>query len=112
MTQGMGTDTALMAKTAGDVDGAADRLTSMLTGLMNQLAPLQTAWTGAGGSSFQSVRERFDSDMMRLNNALRAIAQAVRSAGQDYTTGDEEVSAAVSNAGATAGTTTQHLNLG
>lgn len=107
----MRTDTGLMLKTEGDVDAVADRLTSNLNGLMNQLAPLYDQWKGAGAGSFQQVRERFDQDMARLNVALRAIAEAVGSAGKDYDVSDEEIRADMDTAGATAGQITAALKL-
>lgn len=107
----MNTDTGLMLKTEGDVDAVADRLTSNLNSLMDQLAPLYDQWRGAGAGSFQQVRERFDQDMARLNVALRAIAEAVGSAGKDYDVSDEEIRADMDSAGATAGQITAALKL-
>lgn len=108
---GITTDAALMSKTAQDVDGAADRLTSMFNKLMEELTPLQTSWVGAGGSSFQQVRERFDGDVANLNVALRSIASAVASAGHDYSLSDDEVRNEMQQAGATAGEITAALKL-
>jgi WXG100 family type VII secretion target len=111
MGDGMRTDSVLMVKTEKDVDGVADRLTSMLTGLMNELTPLQTDWTGGGGSSFQSVRDRFDQDMAKLNHSLRSLAEAVGSSGRDYDVSDEEMKSEMERAGATAGSITAALKL-
>lgn len=108
----MRTDTGLMIKTEQDVDAVADRLTSMLNTLMDRLSPLQQYWVGAGGSSFQEVRTRFDGDMARLNAALRSIAEAVGSSGRDYDVSDEEMRSEMQNAGATAGQITQALTIG
>src|SRR5258707_9724889 len=108
---GVTTDAALMSKTAQDVDGAADRLTSMFNKLMNELTPLQSAWVGQSGSSFQQVRDRFDGDVAKLNVALRSIAEAVGSAGRDYTVSDDEMRAEMQHAGASAGEITQALKL-
>ncbi|MEU4680156.1 WXG100 family type VII secretion target [Micromonospora sp. NPDC023737] len=107
----VGTDTGLMVKTEGDVDAVADRLTSNLNQLMDQLAPLYDQWKGAGAGSFQQVRDRFDQDMARLNVALRAIAEAVGSAGKDYDVSDEEIRSDMDSAGATAGQITAALKL-
>lgn len=112
MPPGMRTDTGLMLKTEQDVDAVADQLTTMLNTLMDRLAPLQQYWVGAGGSSFQDVRTRFDQDMARLNAALRSIAEAVGSSGRDYSVADEEMRSEMTQAGATAGQITQALDLG
>lgn len=107
----MQTDSGLMVKTGQDVDGVADRLTSNLNKLMNELTPLYDQWKGAGAGSFQQVRQRFDEDMAKLNVALRSIAEAVGSAGKDYDVSDQEIEADMSHAGATAGQITQALKL-
>ncbi len=107
----MNSDTGLMQKTAGDVEAVADRLTSSLNKLMNELAPLQDAWKGGGAGSFQQVRQRFDEDMAKLNVALRAVAEAVGSAGKDYDVSDEEIRSDMESAGATAGQITAALKL-
>ncbi len=107
----MRTETGLMVKTAQDVDGVADRLTSNLNKLMDELAPLYDQWKGAGAGSFQQVRERFDNDMAKLNVALRSIAEAVGSAGKDYDVSDDEIRSDMDSAGATAGQITAALKL-
>jgi len=112
MADGMRTDTGLMVKTEQDVDAVADRLTSMLNTLMDRLSPLQQYWVGAGGTSFQDVRQRFDQDMAKLNTVLRSIAEAVGTSGRDYDVSDDEMKTEMTNAGATAGQITQALNMG
>jgi WXG100 family type VII secretion target len=107
----LSSDTGQMIKTEGDVDAVADRLTSNLNGLMRQLEPLQEAWKGAGAGSFQQVRARFDEDMAKLNVALRAVAEAVGSAGKDYDVSDDEIRSDMESAGATAGQITAALKL-
>src|SRR5215217_4879236 len=108
---GMKTSSALMVKTEKDVDGVADRLTGMLTSLMNELTPLQDAWKGAGGTSFQGVKDRFNDDVAKLNVSLRSLAEAVGSSGRDYEVSDDEMKSEMERAGANAGTITQALKL-
>ncbi|GAA3386883.1 WXG100 family type VII secretion target [Cryptosporangium minutisporangium] len=107
----MRANTATMIKTEKDVDGVADRLTATLTALMNELTPLQSAWLGRGGASFQQVRERFDQDMARLNQSLRSLAEAVGTSGRTYDVSDEEMKTEMQAAGATAGSITAALQL-
>jgi WXG100 family type VII secretion target len=111
MAEGMRTDSGLMIKAEQDVDGVADRLTSMLTSLLNELTVLQSAWVGAAGSSFQDVQERFETDMAKLNRSLRSLAEAVGSSGKDYVVSDEEMESEMKRAGASAGSITQALKL-
>jgi WXG100 family type VII secretion target len=109
--KGVTTNAAVMAKTATDIDGAADRLTGMFNKLMSELTPLQSSWVGAGGSSFTQIKGRFDTDVANLNVALRSIAQAVSSAGRDYTLSDDEMRQEMQQAGASAGEITRALTL-
>jgi WXG100 family type VII secretion target len=111
MVDGMRTDSGLMIQKEKDVDDVANRLTSMLTGLMNELTPLASEWQGAGGNSFQQVRDRFDQDMAKLNHSLRSLAEAVGSSGRDYTVSDDEMKSEMERAGATAGSITAALKL-
>ena len=111
MTQQMGADTGILVRAEKDVDDVATQLTTMLNGLMDQLAPLQDAWKGAGAGSFQAVRQRFDEDMAKLNMALRSIAEAVGSSGRGYDVSDDEVRSEMQQAGASAGQITAALKL-
>src|SRR5687767_10968666 len=97
---GMRTSTDVMLQTSNDVNGVADSLTAELTGLMDRLAPLYTSWQGAGGTTFQTVRASVEEEMGRLNVALRSIAEAVRTAGTDYSVTDDEMRADLEAAGA------------
>ena len=107
----MRANAATMVKSEKDVDDVADRLTFTLTTLMNELTPLQTAWLGQGGASFQQVRDRFDQDMGRLNQSLRSLAEAVGTSGRNYNVTDQEMKSEMEAAGATAGSITAALQL-
>jgi len=107
----MNTDIAVMNQAAKDVEGVADGLTQSLNRLMDELAPLQDQWKGSGAGSFQQVRQRFNDDMAKLNVALRSIAEAVGSAGKDYTVSDDEIRSDMESAGASAGQITTALKL-
>lgn len=107
----MRANTATMVKSEKDVDDVADRLTGTLTTLMNELMPLQSAWLGQGGASFQQVRERFDQDMGRLNRSLRSLAEAVGTSGRNYDVSDQEMKSEMERSGATAGSITAALQL-
>jgi WXG100 family type VII secretion target len=100
-----------MAKTAQNIDGVADSLTGMLNSLMGELAPLQSYWIGASGGAFQQVKQRMDDDIAKLNVALRSIAEAVSTAGRDYTVSDSEMQSEMQHAGANAGQITTALKI-
>lgn len=96
---GMRSDTDLMAVAAADASGVAESLTSQLTSLMNNLAPLVTAWQGDGGRAFQTVRAAIEEEMNNLNSALNFLAGEVGATGTDYIGTDTDMSTEVTRAG-------------
>lgn len=91
-------DTAVMEQTAARFEQVDQELHSMLSGLMAQLEVLQQAWRGAGGRSFEQVKQQWALDQRRLQEALRETAAAVRTSGQGYGTTDMAASERVSRA--------------
>lgn len=83
---------AFMQTTAGKFETVNGELQSMLKSLLGELEVLQTAWQGAGGKSFQQVKERWSEDQEKLQRALLATAQAIRESGKNYHTTDTEAS--------------------
>ena len=51
---------------------------------MSELSELQTAWVGAGGRAFETVRTRYEADLTELNKALAETAEAIRTSGVSY----------------------------
>jgi WXG100 family type VII secretion target len=67
----------------------------MLTGLLAELEVLQQAWRGAGGRSFEQVKQQWSQDQAALHRALRETAGAIRTAGRQYDVSDDEVASRV-----------------
>ena len=59
-----------------------------LNNLMAELDEMRTAWQGAGGRSFEQVRQEWARDQATLNEALGATADALRGASRNYTASD------------------------
>jgi WXG100 family type VII secretion target len=97
---GMRTEAEVMAVTATSVEGVADSLTTELTGLMDKLSIMSTAWQGAGGTAFQNTRVQVEEKMAQLNVALRSIAEAVRTSGTNYVVTDDEMRVDLEGVGA------------
>src|SRR5215218_9311130 len=89
-------EAAMMESSAGKFDRVDDSLQTMLTRLMNELEALQTAWRGAGGSSFTQVKLAYEQNQKALSRALRETASAIRSSGSNYTSTDQDSSSMVS----------------
>jgi WXG100 family type VII secretion target len=79
-----------MAQTAGRFEQASASLASMLNRLMQELEILQTQWVGAGGRSFEQVKQAWAEDQARLQRALAETANAIRTSGRVYAATDEQ----------------------
>lgn len=88
-------EAAVMQQTAARFEQVDQSLQSMLSGLMSELEVLQHAWRGAGGRSFEQVKQAWARDQAALHRALRETAAAIRSAGQRYDTSDAEAAARI-----------------
>jgi WXG100 family type VII secretion target len=83
-------ETAFMESTAGKFDSTNSELQTMLRTLLGQLEVLQSAWRGAGGRSFQQVKEAWARDQEQLGRALTETASAIRSSGKNYHATDSD----------------------
>jgi WXG100 family type VII secretion target len=84
-----------MQQTAAKFEQVDQSLQSMLSGLMAELETLQHAWRGAGGRSFEQVKQQWSQDQAALQRALRETAGAIRTAGQQYDASDSEAASRV-----------------
>ena len=98
MTSGMTqtqAEAAVMQQTAAKFDQVDQSLQAMLSGLLAELEVLQQAWRGAGGRSFEQVKQQWSQDQAALHRALRETADAIRTAGQHYDVSDSEAATRV-----------------
>jgi WXG100 family type VII secretion target len=77
-------DAAVMRQTAARFDDVSRGLEAMLSGLLTELAALQSAWQGAGGRSFQQVQTQWAADQRAIQQALVETAAALRASGTGY----------------------------
>lgn len=92
-------ESAVMAQTAAKFDQVNTQLTSMLNKLMSELSVLQTAWVGAGGRAFETVKNQYQRDLADLNKALADTAEAIRTSGVSYENTDSSAAGTVTKAG-------------
>ncbi|RKR89760.1 WXG100 family type VII secretion target [Micromonospora pisi] len=90
-------EAAVMQQTAKKFEDVDQSLQSMLNSLMNELEGLQQAWRGAGGRSFEQVKQQWAADQAKLGRALRETAGAIRTSGQQYDASDSEAASRVAN---------------
>ncbi|RGC68507.1 WXG domain conatining protein [Micromonospora sp. MW-13] len=88
-------EAAVMQQTAAKFEQVDQSLQAMLTGLLAELEVLQQAWRGAGGRSFEQVKQQWSQDQAALQRALRETASAIRTAGQQYDASDSEAASRV-----------------
>ncbi|MBX7269467.1 WXG100 family type VII secretion target [Micromonospora sp. Llam7] len=88
-------EAVVMQQTAVKFEQTDQSLQSMLSGLLAQLEILQQAWRGAGGRSFEQVKQQWAQDQASLQQALRETAGAIRTAGTQYAASDTEAASRV-----------------
>jgi WXG100 family type VII secretion target len=81
---------AVMQQTAQKFEQVDQSLQTMLSSLMNELEALRQAWQGAGGRSFEQVKQQWARDQASLHRALRETAGAIRTSGRQYDASDSE----------------------
>lgn len=89
-------EAAVMQQTAAKFEQVDQSLQTMLSGLMAELEVLQQAWRGAGGRSFEQVKQQWAQDQAALQRALRETASAIRTAGARYDVSDTDAANRVS----------------
>ncbi|HEX6501563.1 MAG TPA: WXG100 family type VII secretion target [Micromonosporaceae bacterium] len=79
---------AVMESTAAKFERVNESLESMLKRLMDELDVLRGQWQGAGGRSFEQVKQAWAKDQAALHRALAETAEAIRAAGKRYHSSD------------------------
>jgi WXG100 family type VII secretion target len=82
------TNTELMQTTAKKFEEVNQSLDGMLRRLLGELEGLRSQWTGAGGRSFERVKQAWAADQEKLHRALGETAVAIRTAGRQYSVAD------------------------
>jgi len=88
-------EAAVMQQTAAKFEQVDQSLQTMLSSMMAELEALQHAWRGAGGRSFEQVKQQWAQDQAAMQRALRETAGAIRTAGQQYEASDSEAASRV-----------------
>jgi len=88
-TQAQQAELAAAARRFEDVNG---ELQGMLKLLLDELSGLREGWQGAGGRSFEAVKEAWSRDQTALHRNLLETAEAIRSSGRNYTAVDADAS--------------------
>jgi early secretory antigenic target protein ESAT-6 len=74
---------------ATDTDSVAGQIEQQLGDLKGYLAPLVASWTGEASSDYQALQQKWNTSADDLNAVLRQIAAALRTASQNYVSGEQ-----------------------
>ncbi len=88
MPDAVGADLPVMAQAAQHVYDVNTNIQSELTTLITRLGALEGAWRGAAATSFTTLKTRWDEDARKLNEALRAIGDALKQSHVNYTSAE------------------------
>jgi WXG100 family type VII secretion target len=88
-------ETAVMESTASKFESANETLQTTLRRLMTELEVLQTAWRGAGGSTFTQTKQAWSENQEAIQRALLETANAIRTSGRQYGTSDTEAASRI-----------------
>lgn len=81
-------DAQVLDEGASDTDLVAGQIEQQLSDLRGYLAPLVASWTGEASSDYQALQQRWNTTADDLNTVLREIAGALRTAAQNYVSGE------------------------
>ena len=84
------TNAELMETTARRFEDVNASLDSTLRRLLSELEGMRSQWTGAGGRSFEQVKQAWARDQETLHRNLAETATAIKTAGQNYTAADTD----------------------
>ncbi|HEY7051963.1 MAG TPA: WXG100 family type VII secretion target [Mycobacterium sp.] len=73
------TDFDLMRDVAAKIDGRNDEIRTMLQGFIGRMTSVPpSVWGGNAATAFKSVVDRWNSESVRLQQALGGIAETIR----------------------------------
>jgi WXG100 family type VII secretion target len=81
-------DAQVMERTAQQFESSNADLQQMLSNLLNELEALRSGWKGRGFEQFETVKVRYRDDQQALQKTLGETANAIRTAGRQYTSTD------------------------
>ncbi|HYH30195.1 MAG TPA: WXG100 family type VII secretion target [Pseudonocardia sp.] len=90
MAEGFGTSVEEMQRAGKHVFTVNDAVQADLATLRARLGPLAGAWRGEASTAFLALMARWDADAKALNEALRAIGEAIQGSGASYQAQEEQ----------------------
>ena len=99
MTGQFGTTTETMEAASRHVLDVNTEVQTELSSLKNRLGAVQGAWVGEAKTAFDTLMVRWDEDARKLNEALSAIGENIRTNSVNYSATQADHVSAINNAG-------------
>lgn len=99
MSQLFKTEAEVMVATAGRVDSTNQEVQGELTRLQGVVDGVRGSWAGQAQVSFDGLMQRYNASAKKLNEALSAISDNIRSNAQNFDNVEAENTQAFSNVG-------------
>ncbi|HEY8473817.1 MAG TPA: WXG100 family type VII secretion target [Natronosporangium sp.] len=93
-------DHGLLRSGAIEAGQTAEELNGLLSGTLEQLAPLATAWVGTAGTTYQNIQNALAENMRTLYAALTSIADSMGISADEFAMTDEEIASDLAATGA------------
>lgn len=78
------TELPTMQVAAGHVFDVNTQIQATLRDLLNRLEPLMSTWQGSASVSFHTLKERWNDNAVKLNDALMGIAENLQQTHTNY----------------------------
>lgn len=87
---GFGTSQEAMAAGAGHVNEASEQVQGQINTLRNEVDTMRGGWDGQAAAGFTQLHSNFEGQANRINNALRAMYDALGSTRATYAAQEEQ----------------------
>ncbi|MGC0252116.1 WXG100 family type VII secretion target [Pseudactinotalea sp. Z1748] len=79
---------------ADDLEAATTAMRELLDGMVAQLRPLETEWTGAAAQAYQARQREWDIEITEMVDLLGVLAGRVEASAQTYQSTEGDVRSA------------------
>jgi WXG100 family type VII secretion target len=94
---GFGTGSEELLTAGRDIVSTGEEIDGILKNLNSIIDAIGNTWQGAAKDAFATLNQRFDEDAIKLNSALKEIAEQVTGTATTYLQSQEEQASAISN---------------
>jgi WXG100 family type VII secretion target len=91
--------TELLTSGAKEAGTCAEELNGLLSGTIEELSPLATAFVGMAGTQYQQIQEALATNMRTLYAALTSIAESMGISSQEFAVSDEDIAQSLASTG-------------